>query len=363
MTAASPNPRIVFLLGAGFSASANLPTSIELAREFGPFIRERADGRGPKQLKFLHFYIEGGIRLQRGKMGLDPSDPVNIEEIAIAGRHLHNRESSPLAPFVSGWHPHLNNLVSQEPRVIEQYLDCFYDFLSQRLGSPDATRCAFIDRIAEIAAEYQELDVFTLNYDNCVERALEPYCRAHPDLVFVDGFSANGWQPQLFTESFEGKRVIRFYKLHGGLDWIASEEFGLINKAKCPPNLAEEFTGMQPHLVFGTDTKLTGDQPFFTMAHFFYEALMRADVFVVIGYSFGDAYINALIKQAGRNRPKNDTLLIDRCANSRVETSHLLQSLVGVIPPQGTASEWIENHRLRDSICECLRRQNQDSPF
>ena len=358
----SRNPRIIFLLGAGFSASANLPTSIDLAREFGPFIRERADGRGPKQLTFLHFYIDGGIRLQRGKLGLDPSDPVNIEEIDIAGRHLSNRESSPLAPFVSGWHPHLNELVAQEPRLIEQYLDCFYDFLSHRLGNPEVCRCAFIDRIAEIAAEYQKLDVFTLNYDNCVELALEPYCQAHPDFVFVDGFSANGWEPHLFSQAIENKRLIRFYKLHGGLNWIASEEFGLVNKAKCPPNLAEEFIGMRPHLVFGTDTKLTGDQPFFTMAHFFYEALAEADVFVVIGYSFGDAYINALIKQAARNRPKNDTLLIDRIADSKIATSHFL-SLVGVNPLQGTASEWIENHRLRDSIRECLQRQSQDSPF
>ena len=35
---------------------ATVTTSIELAREFGPFIRERADGCGPKQPKFLHFY-------------------------------------------------------------------------------------------------------------------------------------------------------------------------------------------------------------------------------------------------------------------------------------------------------------------
>jgi hypothetical protein len=81
------------------------------------------------------------------------------------------------------------------------------------------------------------------------------YCQAHPELVFVDGFSANGWEPQLFSQAIGDKRLFRFYKLHGGLDWIASEEFGLVNKAKCPPNLAEEFTGMRPHLVFGTDTK------------------------------------------------------------------------------------------------------------
>jgi hypothetical protein len=99
------------------------------------------------------------------------------------------------------------------------------------------------------------------------------------------------------------------------------------------------------------------------MAHFFYKALAEADVFVVIGNSFGDAHINALIKQAARNRPKNDTLLIDRHAVSKGATSRFLQSLVGVNPLQGTASEWIENHRLRDSIRECLQRQSEDSPF
>jgi hypothetical protein len=42
-------------------SGAEVTTSIELAREFGPFIRERADGRGPKQPKSASLQVYGPL--------------------------------------------------------------------------------------------------------------------------------------------------------------------------------------------------------------------------------------------------------------------------------------------------------------
>ena len=70
--------------------------------------------------------------------------------------------------------------------------------------------------------------------------------------------------------------------MHGSLNWVNSQEFGLINLDKMDPERAEELAGIAPHLIFGTDVKLTGEQPFFSMAHLLYEKLSRADIFVVM---------------------------------------------------------------------------------
>jgi hypothetical protein len=86
--------------------------------------------------------------------------------------------------------------------------------------------------------------------------------------------------------------------MHGSLNWINNQELGLVNLSKLPANLATESIGHPPHLIFGTDIKLTGEQPFFTMAHLFYEKLSKAEVLVCIGYGFANGYVNSLVTQA-----------------------------------------------------------------
>jgi SIR2-like domain len=355
-------PKITLLVGAGFARSAGLPTSVELAQRFNGYIDKRAKAKGPMLLKFLHFYLEGGIRLQRGKAGRDPSTSVNIEEIAVAARCLHAREQSPLAPFVSGWHPHLHEMLTNEPKLLETYLDCFNDHLREELKVPEAEKIAWIDRLAEIACDFSTLDIFSLNYDCCIERAFAPYCRDHGDVDFVDGFDENGWKPDLFKETGSSKKIVRLYKVHGSLDWVDSEEYGLVSLAKAPRNIVEDLIGLEPHLVFGTDVKLTGEQPFFTMAHLFYENLVKSNALVVIGYSFGDAYINALISQCQRQNPKLRLLIIDKFATQLRENSGFLKTVQIDHPVEKGADEAIANHGLR-KILKQLVSADSKPPF
>jgi len=363
MSAGSSPEKIVFLLGAGFSKSAGLPLSVELATSFKAFIVDRANQKGPKSLKLLHFYIEGGIRFQFGKLGLDPSDPVNVEQIAIAARHLLTRERNPLAPFVSGWHPHLIQLLSDEPRLLETYLGCFYEHLRIELGFPLAHKIAYIDHLAQIAAKYGGLDIFTLNYDCCVEKSLSPYCEVHKDMLLVDGFSEKGWQPELFNQSGGELKIIRLFKMHGSLDWINSPEAGLLNINKIPAELADEFVGMDPHLVFGTDVKLTGEQPFFSMAHLLYEQLSKAHLLVVIGYSFSDGYINSIISQAQRLNVKLLLMNVSPDAERGVGDGEGAWAIRIHKPIPEKAGELIQGNRLRLEIEALLKEFSEEAPF
>ena len=356
-------PRIALLTGAGFPRSAGVPTSIELAQTFNEYIEERAKGKGPRLLTFLHFYLEGGIRLQRGKLGLNPSTAINIEQIAVAARQIQRRELDPLAPYISGWHPHLHEMLSREPQLLETYLDCFNDHLRGQLQVPDHEKIAYIDRLAEIACEFEELDIFSLNYDCCIEQALTSYCKDHQDIEFIDGFNESGWNPELFRLARQGAKIVRLYKMHGSLDWVNSEEFGLVSLAKIRNEIAEELTGLGPHLVFGTNVKLTGQQPFFTMAHLFYENMIRADVLVVIGYSFQDDYINSLVKQCQRQNSRLKIVVVDKCAGDIERNVEFLKAIRVYEFITKTAEDAIANHWLKKRLAGLTARRDDEAPF
>jgi len=363
MTHETGTKRISLLLGAGFCVPAGLPTSNQLAETFKTYINDKARSDNHSLLKFLHFYIEGGIRLQRAKQGKDPSESVNIEEIAVAARCLNTRELNPLAPFISGWHPHLNEMLGKDPDLILSYLDCFNDHLLQSLKVPDSDKIAWMDRIAECAYQFNEIDIFSLNYDCCLETALNSYCVGHTDLKVADGFDEHGWKPELFQKPPDVKASMRLYKMHGSLDWVDSEEYGLMCTSKVNPEILEEFLGYPPHLVFGTEFKLTGAQPFFTMAHLFFENLTEANALVVIGYSFSDEYINSLIQQSQRQNPELQLIIVNPNAADLERDSLFLKGMQNKYFEAEDAKKLISDHGLTKLLKRLLASNNAEAPF
>ena len=358
MSETSSSKKVAFLMGAGLSASAELPASVALANRFKARIQTIADGsRAPVLLKNLFYYLEGGIRLQRAKRGLDPSSDVNIEDIAIAARRLHDRETNALAPFISGWHPHLLQMLLQEASLLDQFLDALFDHLEEDLRTPAAEKIAFMDRLADICQDNGGLDVFTLNYDLCIEKALE----STHNFQVIDGFDSSGWNPKLFKQ--DGHSVLRLYKLHGSLNWINSPVMGLVSLAHLDTEAATELFGMRPHLVFGTDVKLSGQQPFFSLAHLFFEALCCVDLLVVVGYGFGDEYVNALIDQSMRSNRRLRLLVVSRTADElAVQHDQLLGSNRRVRLVKAEARPILENHGLKCLIKKTLESAEGD-PF
>src|SRR5690606_5431179 len=97
------------------------------------------------------------------------------------------------------------------------------------------------------------LDIFSLNYDLCVESVF-----AQRDSMIVNGFGESGWDPiQLRTEG--GMRLL---KLHGSLDWLDHEEYGICS-VDYPRHhtLTRADLPQPPLLIFGTDQKSTGLDP------------------------------------------------------------------------------------------------------
>jgi len=150
--------------------------------------------------------------------------------------------------------------------------------------------------------------LFTLNYDNLLEKAADA-----EGIVLVDGFvgaQKRTFRPESYdqdlyfpAETTEGRvsrldRVLHLYKLHGSVSW-QTEEPDLSNPygVYCVQGVA----GEGGSLIFPTPTKYgdTLGMPYAELFRRFARSVVRPQsVLFVFGYGFGDEHVNAIIRQA-----------------------------------------------------------------
>lgn len=173
--------RIALLAGAGLSADAGLPMSVKLAQR----LREKlialvnvSEGnqdavktreQAKRWLALLHF-LDGGVRFQEGILNRNPGNPVNIEQIAIAAEELHNRTTNPLAAYAAGWHRRIDEFENSDPTLLRSFVDFSYGLVEEELRNPKDV--SYLEGLRDLCMDGGGLDIFTLNYDLCVEKAL-----------------------------------------------------------------------------------------------------------------------------------------------------------------------------------------------
>lgn len=298
-------PRISILAGAGISMDADLPSSVGLAKRFKEALTKGEDiieGVKNSLLEEVLRFLNGGIRFQRGFCKQDPDVDINIEELATAAQRLRDRLSSPVTAYVSGWHSRLAELERDHPMVLEAFTDAIYDKLGEWLATPPLEKIDYLTRIWDLVTAGYEVNYFTLNYDLLFEAALEGRKYA-----FVNGMTDQGeWKPELF----EGDGV-KVFKLHGSLDWVDHEIYGVCSLSYPRHSRAEEFEGAQkPLIIFGTDQKLTSRDPFLTLLYRFSTEIKKSDVCIIIGYSFGDPHLNDVLIQRMRENLRVKVLVV-----------------------------------------------------
>lgn len=356
--------RIVVLAGAGLVADAGLPTSVALASRVKESLeRSAADDSDPDakskaqlQLKTYRF-LNGALRFQLGVLDRDPDQPINIEQIAAAAIQLQARFENPLAPYVSGWHQRLVDLERASPTLLTDFIDYIFQRLNDWLAPADDTCIAYLARFAEFVNNNVGLDIATLNYDLCIETALTGIANHR----IQNGFDDAGWDSAHLNPPHD----IRLLKLHGSLDWIDDQAYGIC-ACKFPRHRdAEDIEGTsRPLLIFGTYQKLSAQEPFLTLVYTFSQLLLKAPVLVVIGYSFGDGYINDLIGQALRINTRLKVLVVAPHAESLVQNSGL--ALTGSprlrVLNQG-AKTVLNDGVLLARVKELLMEADTEAPF
>lgn len=192
----------------------------------------------------------------------------------------------------------------------------------------DAPHQLFIQKITSRKLRDPRIKLFTLNYDTLFEQAADKN-----GFALIDGFSyAN---PRSFNgiyfdydfvirensriekEENYVPRVIHLYKLHGSLDWKKQDD-GIVK--------AKESEIDDPLIIYPNDDKyeVTYQQPFFEMMLRFQQALRRDNVMLlVIGFSFYDKHITAILNEALKTNPSFRMVVVTKNLSSVIDFNGL----------------------------------------
>lgn len=355
--------RITFLVGAGLVKDAKLPMSVELVTKLKESLHEVSDNTESSSeekalagsLLAAMRFISGAIRFQRGVLNDDPDNPINIEQISVAAIELQSRMENPLAPYTSGWHERIIELEKQSPKVLATFIDFIYSRLKTWLTFERLEDIAYLTKFRDFCINNRGIDIFSLNYDLCIESAL----RIIADELFENGFTQDGWNPA----SFHKDASINLFKLHGSLDWVEDSAYGVCSLEFPRHKDAEDIEEHRPLLIFGTSHKLSPREPFLSLTYQFLQSILKSPVLIIIGYSFGDDYINEIIKQGLWSNTRLKIVIVSPCAEEQVRNSELLHRNPRVHPIPKTAKDALEDGSLLMQVRGMVKELEHEEPF
>jgi len=279
-----------FLLGAGCSVTAGIPTMRELSNSVLAFIPK---GKGKGLMSSLQ-----GCYAESNSCTIEDYMSEIVDYIAIAERR--ERQGDEQHKVKIGRRPvtgeGLKSLLSViKNGIFSKIADCAAE---ENLES----HRKFVRSVRDIGDHGKSLsarpvDYFTLNYDLLIEDAL-----ASEEIPYADGMRGGAlgwWDAGTYAQSCTARVV----KLHGSVDWMsaAADPFPCRVRVQlgtpCPPG--------QERMIWPAATKYREAQhdPYATQIGLFHTVLHETSVdagtvLTVIGYSFGDEHINAEIESA-----------------------------------------------------------------
>lgn len=312
--------KCLFLLGAGVSVGADCKTSGQILEDI---LSTTKDIDSESELKnkqhafqdltrIILASLDYDFRLRNVELG-EEYYRANIEDFMKILRKLIYKDHLIPRPLVGNWS---DDILRLEIRYKEQI---FYDFLNFILDQLKTKWLAFnqtkaVQLLTPLKLLLEsipttsniQLEIFTLNYDLLFESVLNEGAETN----ICNGFDRSGFNSVLFKES---SSRINYYKLHGSLDWKRSEE----GKVNCSPKHEIQDN---PLIIFGEDNKMLSFDPFFSLLVNFRNKLDICDLYIVIGYSFQDAYINNLLLQSV-NESQKKLLIIEPYAFGDIHAS------------------------------------------
>jgi SIR2-like domain len=324
-------------------------------------VKDSADSNLSRTLSL----VLGGIQLLRGQLGIFPESNFNVEEVAATLESLRFRHSHQLSPFVGSWNEFLRLVdSSREDRrdCLKELRDLLQDKIKGWLKTPPIGEIRYFQSLQDFVKAFGSTDVFTLNYDRCVEAVL-----GHCDIPFTCGFDVRGWNSELFENS---SIKVRLYKLHGSLDWYRDEEDQAVYSLQCSPEDRILAADHPPLLIFGTSHKLTATDPFLYLSYRFSEMVKTRTVIAIIGYGFGDEYINQIILQGLSRDSRKRLLVVDkgnegpqRVFRERFAQAEIFLDAGRVEFVDGGAKKVLNDGILLDRLKSTLKEATHEGPF
>ena len=275
---ASKNRHVMFLLGAGASCAAGLPTLNELKAA-------------------VENKLVGDDKMNYQRLGASR----NIEEILSRLRLV--------AEVLTGTHDSLDGFTSDTAQELDKKICSAISTVIQGAAVKLEAHLRFAQWCAR-AVYTRPLEVFTINYDNVIEQGFEQI-----GVPYFDGFA--GAYAGLFradlVDSTDGRDDItpppawvRVWKLHGSISWSRIKKSGgaAIVRTAAPGDSLAVYPSTQkyeesrrlPFVVLGDRLRRAFAVPETTC--------------VVSGYSFGDQHINDLIFDAAQFYPASEIIVL-----------------------------------------------------
>lgn len=359
---------LAFLLGAGAMKDANLPTAIELTN----MVESRVADTYPSLISALRF-VMGAIQFGKGCRAESTPSSINIEEFLDACLLLANRESLDVYPFVSAWHERVNQLHALPDEVPSELTQNSFEYLAEIarkglyewLRIKDGSQVKHLWNFLDFINAGFRLRIFTLNYDQGVEKALQGVL-SEPNKQWTTGFNTEGWYPELLTNNLFDAYV---YKLHGSLDWYSDPKLGLCSTQWPAAEDSEGIPEEEPALlIFGTHNKVRAVDPFLSLLFHFQQQLIQSNVLVIVGYGFGDPHINDMIFDALQRDTQMRCLVVNpKPARDLIPYNSPLHRSVGVeerfIDLPEKAGEALHNGSILVKVQELLELQGEEAPF
>jgi len=220
-------------------------------------------------------------------------------------RQMLDREYIVPAPLVGNWNARITGWEQKDERVFSRFLDFTYDCLLDewtRFNEEEARTLLQPFRTLVGVAEDFTCSLFSLNYDLIFETVFN---NEHEQLLDT-GFSQKRWTGDFFDPNSSAK--LKLFKLHGSSDWYFDESEEDVKQGR--PE------GVKPLIVFGSGQKLQSYDPFLSLLAGFRDRLKQATLFVVIGYSFQDKYINNILIQSLGFGLNKKMLIVDPCLDA-----------------------------------------------
>ena len=356
---------VIFLLGAGASAEAGIPTSATMIER----IEDRLiQNNAWKPYLDLYNHLKSAIYHAaglRGKFGGEVA--YNIETLVNTLNELERNEDHPLFPFIATWNQRFVGLAKPDFSRVKEFRLLILDELKKWMCPDDTSRSDYYRGLTSLQQELNfPLPIFSLNYDLCVERL------SNSDFRVETGFGGFGqqhfWDWERFEETDSNPSAeIILYKLHGSINWKRHESTKQVYSIEQVQGIDSE----RMELIFGRDFKLEAGDPYLFYAYAFRQYTLRASLIVSVGYGFGDMHINKMLTQGLRTGNHCRLLAICKCEEAekcqrRKEISQALElendEESQAVVHRSTTKEFLEMDTLADFLKDKMPKSDDD-PF
>lgn len=318
---------IIILLGAGCSAEARIPTSIQMIETIEKHVESKWS-----EYKKLYNYLKSSIYYADGIGGkFNQEVNFNIERLVNVLNELEKKEEHTLYPFVGNWNIKLIELAKFDFVNIKNFKNEIMGSLKEWVTKDDYADASYYSKFVDFQKQYQShIRIFTLNYDLCLEKKAA-------GAKIERGFGENRrWDWKRFEFNPNNPIDIFLYKMHGSIDWrrdgdelTFSDDTGRVDN---------------PDLIFGTNYKLQYIDPYLFSAYEFRKYSLEAKLVITIGYGFGDEHINGILAQALKSDSQRKLLCVGLNAEEeKIKKVLLLENGVQITVEKKKAKDYLEN--------------------